>query len=93
MKPYLGDPTAVRLQTGIDISMGTAFAIHGIRPDGSTFSWTAQLSGTGDVVYDDPSSRWTLPGQWRLWAVVTLPGRSAPFTGEPFIFTVYRPGA
>jgi hypothetical protein len=93
LKHYVGNPTKVRLQTGIDISTGTAFAIDGMRPDGSTFSWPAQLDGTQDVVYDNPDSRSTLHGTWRVWAVVTLPGRSAPFRGEPFVFTVYQPGA
>lgn len=93
MKVFVGDPTRVRCPAGSDISTATALAITGRRPDGSTFTWPGTLSGTTDVVYDDPSSRWTAAGTWRLWTLVTMPGREAPFHGEPYVFTVYEPGS
>ena len=93
MKHYVGDPTRVRLQIGLDISAAVTQAICGIRPDGSTFIWQAAVVGTDEVVFDNPASRWSMPGTWRLWAEVTLPDRDAPYTGEAVIITIYRPGA
>ena len=88
-KYYVGDPTEVRLDCGTDISTATALAIEARKPDGTVVTWTGTLVGTSEIKFDDATSRWDQAGEWRMQARVTMPGRSAPYSGKTVVEQIY----
>jgi hypothetical protein len=87
-KSYVGDTgTRITLDCGTDISTSSARTIEVRKPDGSTASWTATLSGTTGVYYDTAADTLDMPGTWRLQARVTI--GSGVWRGETVLLQVY----
>ncbi len=87
-KVYVGDTgTVITLDCGQDISSATARAILVRKPDGTTTSWTATVSGTDSISYTTLAGTFDQDGVWKLQALVTLP--SGVRKGETANLPVY----
>lgn len=87
-KTYVGDTgTRLTLECGTDISTASALEIEARKPDGSTVTLTATLSGTEDLYFDTLAGTLDQPGDWLLQAVVTI--GSGEWRGETYMLRVY----
>lgn len=72
-KTYVGDTaTRITLDCGTNITTATARSIEVRKPDGSSASWAASLSGTDALYFDTLAGTLDMPGTWRLQAKVTI---------------------
>lgn len=83
----------VQLDTEINLSTGSSYAIKYVDPDGATGSWSAAVYGdAADGIIGTTSAPALAAGVWKIWAYVTFAdGSVAP--GDPVTFRVYTEGS
>ena len=84
---------ALRLQlnTGVTLTTATELKIKYLKPDNTSSSWTATITGTTSLYKDMTGTELDQVGQWTFWAYVTFSdGRKA--AGEAVRIFVYDEG-
>jgi hypothetical protein len=72
-KVYVGDiGTRITLDCGTDVSASSARTIEVRKPDDTTASWTATLTGTNSIYFDTVAGSLDQPGRYKLQAKVTI---------------------
>lgn len=88
-KIYVGDVgTVITLDVGEDVSTATTMDIVYKKPDGTTGTWNATLSGTTKIQYTTVSGDIDESGKWYVHAYIVLPSWSG--IGETASFEVYE---
>lgn len=87
-KTYVGDTeTRITLDCGTNISTASALEIEARKPDGTSVTWTATLSGTDALYFDTLADTLDQAGDWKLQAVVTI--GTGEWRGETVLLRVY----
>lgn len=64
----------ITLNTGQDISAGSTFEIHYIKPSQARGAWTASLSGLNSIQYSIQSGDIDESGAWKIQSHVVISG-------------------
>ena len=89
-KTYVGDTgTRITMAAGTDISTASALEILARKPDGSTVTWTATLSGADALYFDTLADTLDQAGNWKLQARVAI--GTGEWRGESVLLSVYAP--
>lgn len=86
------DALKISLNTGMDISLGSSFEIHYIKPEGERGLWTAsQVEQRVEFSMTLGASEIDQAGMWTFWSKVFFADGSFA-EGEPLEFKVYLSG-
>jgi len=88
---YVGEVgTEILVNCGCTITGATGTSLKIIKPDGSTATWTATISGTTHLTYTTITGDFNLAGEYILQAYLTINGWTGH--GTVIVFTVYAVG-
>ena len=86
--PRVGDiGVDIKIDMAEDISLATALSFAVIKPDGTTATWTATLSGTQYMVHRTVAGDLSVAGIYSVTPILTLGLFNGK--GQPFEFIVY----